>query len=401
MRQLKKSQLNKVPFHTLFSFVVDNRGKTCPTSQEGLPLIATNCINGESLYPEFNKVRFVDKETYDTWFRSHPLPGDILFVLKGSPGRSCLVPDPVTFCIAQDMVALRVNRDLIYPPYLFAVLRNKIILRQIEQLHVGSLIPHFKKSSFKELKIPLVNDKMQRYIGDLHLDLLEKIELLQKQNETLEALAQTLFRQWFIEEADDSWEEVDLIDVFEFKEGPGIRNWQYVEDGFPFINIRLIKKKEIDKSTANCVSYEEANGKYSHFKLEEDDFVMSTSGTLGKNAIVRDYHLPLLLNTSVIRFRPKKSYLKCFMYQYLQSREFTEYLLSAASGSVQLNFGPFHLKAIRLRLPSKKHLESFEMNCNSFYEKINHNYKSIQTLVQTRDTLLPKLMSGQVRVKLD
>lgn len=293
------------------------------------------------------------------------------------------------------------NNDLVLNEFLFYHFKVPGMREFLTSISAGSVQPDMNHKIFKTLKIQLPPLQEQRAIAEVLSSLDDKIELLQKQNETLEALAQSLFRQWYIEEADDTWEEVELIDVFDFKEGPGIRNWQYVEEGFPFINIRLIKNKEIDKSTANCVSNEEANGKYNHFKLEVDDFVMSTSGTLGKNAIVRDYHLPLLLNTSVIRFRPKESYLKCFMYQYLQSREFTEYLLSAASGSVQLNFGPMHLKAVSLRLPSSERLESFELNCNPFYEKINHNYKSIQTLSQTRDTLLPKLMSGEVRVKLD
>ena len=64
------------------SQVVDNRGKTCPVSEHGIPLIATNCIKEFGLYPVFEKVRYVDNETYSNWFRAHPEPNDILFVNK-------------------------------------------------------------------------------------------------------------------------------------------------------------------------------------------------------------------------------------------------------------------------------------------------------------------------------
>ena len=106
--------VEEIPFSELLSTVIDNRGKTCPTTETGIPLIATNCIRNELLYPTYDKVRFVSKQTYDTWFRSHPEPGDIIFVNKATPGRVCLVPDPVDFCIAQDMVAVRANPKRVY-----------------------------------------------------------------------------------------------------------------------------------------------------------------------------------------------------------------------------------------------------------------------------------------------
>lgn len=104
-----------VPFGSLLSKIIDNRGKTCPTSEAGIPLIATNCIKNEHLYPVYEKVRYVSQEVYDSWFRGHPEPGDLIFVLKGTPGRVNWVNNPVDFCIAQDMVALRVDENKVYP----------------------------------------------------------------------------------------------------------------------------------------------------------------------------------------------------------------------------------------------------------------------------------------------
>ena len=138
----------EVQFTELLSKIVDNRGRTCPTAEDGLPLIATNCIRNEYLYPAFEKVRFVDQETYKNWFRGHPEPGDLIFVCKGTPGRVCMTPDPVNFCIAQDMVAVRADPKKVYPKYLFAALRSNDVQTQIGNMHVGTLIPHFKKGDF-------------------------------------------------------------------------------------------------------------------------------------------------------------------------------------------------------------------------------------------------------------
>ena len=104
-------------------FIVDNRGKTAPTEQTGITLIATNCVNNVDLYPQKLNLRFVSQCTYDTWFRAHPKPRDILLTNKGSQnGAVCLVPDPVDFCIAQDMVALRADPKKIDPLYLLSLI---------------------------------------------------------------------------------------------------------------------------------------------------------------------------------------------------------------------------------------------------------------------------------------
>lgn len=187
------------PFMSLLSKIVDNRGRTCPTAETGLPLIATNCVKNTTLYPVFEKVRYVDQQTYSTWFRGHPLPGDLIFVCKGSPGQVCMTPDPVNFCIAQDMVAVRPDPQKVYPPYLFAALRSDEIQTAIVNMHVGTMIPHFKKGDFDKLDIPLPDRPMQEYIGDLYLSMTEKIELNRRMNETLDGMAQAIFRDWFID----------------------------------------------------------------------------------------------------------------------------------------------------------------------------------------------------------
>ena len=77
-------ELKKYSFQELLSRIVDNRGKTCPTAEEGTALIATNCIRNDELYPVFEKIRWVDQVTMENWFRGHPEPGDIERILKAN-----------------------------------------------------------------------------------------------------------------------------------------------------------------------------------------------------------------------------------------------------------------------------------------------------------------------------
>ena len=193
----------KVPITELLSFIVDNRGRTVPTAPYGHKLIATNCVTNNTLFPVYEKIRYLSDETYHTWFRAHPVPGDILFVNKGTPGRVCMVPDPVDFCIAQDMIALRADKAKIYNKYLFAVLRSREIQQQIYNTNVGDVIPHFKKQFLSQLLIPVPQYAIQKAIGDLYYLLCYKIELNNKINENLERQAQALYKHYFPYSIDD------------------------------------------------------------------------------------------------------------------------------------------------------------------------------------------------------
>lgn len=183
-------------FTDLLEKIIDNRGRTCPTADSGLPLIATNCIKDDHLYPVFENVRYVDEETVGTWFRGHPRPNDIIFVCKGSPGRVAMVPDPVPFCIAQDMVALRADQRLIQPRYLYYALKSPAVQAKINNMHVGSMIPHFKKGDFGKLRFSIHEDiGEQQAIAEALGALDDKIAVNNKLVEVADELAASLTRR--------------------------------------------------------------------------------------------------------------------------------------------------------------------------------------------------------------
>ena len=97
------------------------------------------------------------------------------------------------------MVAVRADKKKIDPRYLFAVLRSPLVQDSIDRMHVGTMIPHFKKSDFNQLLIPTPDRRTQKFIGDVHMALVEKIELNQRMNETLETTARAIFQDWFVD----------------------------------------------------------------------------------------------------------------------------------------------------------------------------------------------------------
>ena len=126
--------------------------------------------------------------------------------------------------------------------------------------------------------------------------------------------------------------------------------------------------------------------------------MVSTSGTLGKFAIVRKEHLPLNLNTSVIRFRPIDNQSTfSFLYGFIEN-QFQHELEIRASGSVQRNFGPMHLREIELLLPDINLLKVHEEYVSDLFIKRKLNLGENHLLSNLRDTLLPKLISGALRI---
>ena len=384
-------------FGSLLKNVVDNRGKTCPITDSGMPLIATNCIVNDYLYPLLKKVRYVTKETYNTSFRGHPKPGDMLFVLKGTPGRVAWVSDPVDFCIAQDMVAIRADESKIFPKYLFAVLRSDYIQQEIEGLHVGSLIPHFKKGDFNDLKIPIVEPKLQEFIGNQYFDLSLKIDLLHRQNQTLEAMAETLFRQWFVEEADEGWEEKPLSFYGNIVCGktPSKKVKKYFDGEIPFIKIPDMHGNVFLFDTVDSLT--EA-GKLSQPKktLPPKSICVSCIATVGLVSFnIKESQTNQQINSIV----PHEDYYRYYLYFVMcLSYDLLHAMASGGTATLNLNTGDF--SKIPVLYPSQSVLVTFHKEIEPLFNKIFLNQSQIRTLEKMRDTLLPKLMSGEVRVKI-
>lgn len=148
--------------------------------------------------------------------------------------------------------------------------------------------------------------------------------------------------------------QVEFDTVVNFLEGPGVRKWQFRDSGIKLINIRNLVGSKLDLSnTDKHLEESEVNQKYSHFLLEEGDFVMASSGvTWGKIAEVKKQHLPLCLNTSIIKLKPKGDNLeKRFLWHFIKSGEFRRQIDRLITGSAQPNFGPSHLHKIFIPLP--------------------------------------------------
>ena len=148
------------------------------------------------------------------------------------------------------------------------------------------------------------------------------------------------------------WERAPLDEAVFLQEGPGIRSYEYQKGGYPMINVRCVQDGYIDLSTCNAANVELATGKWKHFQVQEGDILFTISGSIGRTAVVKKKDLPLLMNTSVVRFRSKTTRLRDdFFFYYLQTEDFLGKLHALSSGTAQKNVGPTHLKTLDVPLP--------------------------------------------------
>ena len=427
-------------------------------SNTGVPFVTPKDMNGVKTI--FKTERYLSKIGLDS-VKNYLVP-------KNSIAVSCIGSDMgKAYLLSEDSVTnQQINTLIVNNNHNFEFIYYKLSIMQdyLKSIAGGSATPILNKSHFSEIEIELPDlDTQNNFVEKLkYLD--KKIQLNTQINQTLEQIAQALFKSWFVDfdpvrakvqalsdglsleqaelaamqaisgktpeeltalsqtqpdryaelaetakafpyemveidgvEVPRGWKMKALPEIIDFLEGPGIRNWQYTdeEDGIKFINIRCIQNGDLTLTTANKITKEEAFGKYKHFQLEEDDIVVSTSGTLGRFAFVRKEHLPLSLNTSVIRFRPIKNkstlgFIAGFVENQLQHE-----LETRASGSAQRNFGPTHLKQISLLVPDFKLLELHQKYASSLFEKRKQLLSEIDVLKDARDLLLPKLLNGE------
>ena len=400
-----------IPLNEVLEFIVDNRGKTVPTSDSGIPLIATNCIKNTELFPTYDKIRYVSEETYDNWFRAHPEPGDIIFVNKGKPGSVAMVPDPVDFCIAQDMMAFRVDKEVIYNKYLFAVLRSPKFQNRIMNMHVGTMIPHFKKGDLDKLMIPVPSIKVQKFIGDLYYKISYKIEVNNQINQTLENMAQELFKRWFVdfEFPNENGEPYQSSggEMIESELGLIPKGWEV--NSLETI-IELHDSKRIPLSKNERTKLDKIYPYYGAASLMDyvDDYLFDgTYILLGEDGtVMTEDFKPVLqyvwgkfwVNNHAHVLNSKRDISINFLYLMLRNMNIS----SAVTGAVQLKINQKNLKSMKIVLPTDENLiEKFSSIINDNFESYKVLNDENQILKQIRDTLLPKLMSGEIRVPLE
>ena len=272
--------------------------------------------------------------------------------------------------------------------YLFYALRN------CKPQSSGTSIPQLTVPDIKKNYLNLLELPEQERIADRLDQIKHIIELREEEIKELDNLIKARFVELFGDPIINpkGWKRCKFGDVVFYQEGPGVRNWQFRDSGVKLINIRNVINDSLDLSnTNNYLEIDEVETKYKHFLLNEGDYVMASSGvTWGKIAEVYKEHLPLCLNTSMIRIRPIDSNVICkkYLFHFIKSDGFRKQITRLITGSAQPNFGPSHLAKIDILVPDIELQQKFSL----FTEQVDKSKVVVQKALNEAQTLFNSLM---------
>tara|TARA_R110000822_G_scaffold28985_3_gene85752 strand:+ start:686 stop:1966 length:1281 start_codon:yes stop_codon:yes gene_type:complete len=358
------------------------------------------------------------------------LKDDLLLLVRGSGLFNSIpisiVDKPVAF--NQDIKAIRLKKEYkhISPWFLLYWLHgNKRILNGImEETGIGA--GKFDLSLLKALTIDIPPQKELEEITKTVKIIDDKLTLLQKQNQTLEELAQTLFKRWFVEfefpnengqPYKSSVGKMVESELGEIPEGWSVRTIgdlsieisDFVANG-SFASLKenvtlypdkeeyalFIRNTDLKSGFKDKVYVDEHSYNFlKKTKLFGGEVIISNVGDVGSVFQCPYFDFPMTLGNNVIML---KSDFNNFLYLFFSGR-IGQYLIKGITGgSAQPKFNKTEFKTLEIPFPTENVLSDFEIQAESIFKKVTNNKQEVQSLTQLRDALLPKLMSGELKI---
>jgi type I restriction enzyme S subunit len=400
---------------------IDYRGKTPKKTTFGVPLITAKIVkNGTIKEPS----EYISKEDYPKWMtRGFPKVGDVVLTTEAPLGEVAHIKD-ASYALAQRIITLRGKQNLIENGYLKYFLQSEKGQQRLKERETGTTVTGIKSSELKQVLISAPDLKTQTAIAEILSSLDDKIELNNKINQELENLAQTLFKQWFIDfefpnqngdpykssggemvdselgEIPKGWEVGTFGDLCKIVNGYAFKSKDFQEKGSNgILKIRNVNGNVVDIINTQFVSNGVVQSVQDKFKVLSGHILIAMTGAeVGKTGIVPETDKSLWLNQRVGRLEPIIDNSKVFIYHMFNVLNFTQAVRNSAMGSAQPNISASGIESLNCLIPAEEVALNFSsINLDSFNLTLK-NMGENQELTNLRDTLLPKLISGELEV---
>ena len=359
-------------------------------------------------YFDETRLAFISDEQASSLSGAEVMPGDLLLNITGDGitfARSCLVPATVLpACVNQHVMIIRVDAQHCEPGYLLSYLTHPNVKPYIESFNAGGSRRAITKGHIESFEVPLPPLPTQRRIADILSALDDKIELNRQTNATLEAMAQAIFKEWFVDfnypgatgELVDSelglippgWRIMPLDEIADFLNGLALQKYPADSDSdyLPVLKIRELKSgitSSTDKASKTIPR---------QYIIRDGDLIFSWSGTLevkfwvGGEAALNQHLFKVTSQQYPLWF--------CYFWILHHLREFRSIAADKATTMGHIKRG--HLSEAMCLVPTQ--LEQINKVVEPIIEKLINNEKEMISLAQIRDTLLPKLMCGEIAV---
>ena len=372
------------------------KGELLTTEKTPHPYIRITDFDGHKI--NLSAIQYVTEEVQKSISRYIVNKQDIIISNVGTIGLCAKIPDELDNAnLTENCVKLVFDKNKIDTNFLYYHLISPDTQELINGLDVGSTQPKLPIYNIQKIDISLPPLEEQKAIAEVLSSLDDKIDLLHRQNKTLESLAQTIFRQWFIEEAKEEWEEVLITDLFEVRDGTHDSPKQK-EFGKKLLTSKHILKNKLDFESSYFISEEDFEKINQRSVVEQGDILFSMIGTIGLTYLEQSNEIDYAIkNIGLFKTSQNKKFMY-FVYLWLNSSFGVEFIHENRSGSTQEYISLGSLRNIIFNLPNYKIIDLFNEKMEPIFEKINTNMKQIKSLENLRDTLLPKLLSGEVKL---
>ena len=369
----------------------------------GIKYIKSECILENSRLLDSSKYTFISTETNERLKRSQIIENDILFSMAGMfLGKTGIATkDDVPANTNQAVAIIRITPEKADFKYVYYFLNQKALITYINGISGQSAQPNINLQQISELNIKLPPLPTQQKIAAILSSLDDKIELNNKINTNLDQQAQALFKNWFVDfepfggKMPEGWKIGKLGDFVDIKRGGSPRPIQKFlsDEGY-----RWLKISDVTSLSApfvlNIAEHIKEEGLSKTVFLKAGSLVLSNSATPG---IPKILDLDTCIHDGWLYF-PKSQLSN--EYLYLLFKEIRPQLLNLGNGSIFTNLKTDILKNFEISLPSTETLSKFQNIIKPIFEKVLATQREIKQLETLRDTLLPKLMNGEIALKI-
>lgn len=404
-----------LPLEDCMDAIIDYRGKTPRKSSFGIPLITAKIVKGGRIL-EPNE--FIPHEDYDERMsRGIPKAGDIVVTTEAPLGEVGQL-DNRKLSVGQRLITLRGKDGLLDNTYLKFLMMSEFVQNQLLARSTGTTVTGIKQAELRKIDLVIPPLPTQLRIANILSTLDEKIELNLQINATLEAIAQANFKEWFVDfnfpgstgktvNSDMGmiplgWRTGKLGEVCQL-----IKGVSYKSSELQSSTTALVTLKSINRGGGlNFDGFKEYTGRYKPSQvLEEGDLVFAQTDitqnaeVVGSPAVVEnpfDYE-KLVASLDIVKCAPTNEMPSSeVLFYFLKHQEFKDYCLSHTNGSTVLHLRSSEVPNYPLVIPNKKILSAFDSIVKPIRQEIICNNRQIQLLGTIRDSLLPKLMNGEI-----
>jgi len=337
---------------------------------------------------------FLTEEKANELRASNCFPGDLVFTHRGTIGQVCIIPHGKypRYVVSQSGMKATPNPKLLDNMFLFYFFKSDVGQHELLQHEAQVGVPSISSplSSLKSVNLLLPPLSEQKAIASVLSSLDNKIDLLHRQNKTLEAMAEALFRQWFVENPDQDWKEKSLSCVAYFLNGLACQKHPPKNDveKLPVLKIRELSGGISDSSDWTTNNVDEK------YIVKSGDVIFSWSASLmvklwdGEKCVLNQH----LFKVTSEDF-PKWFYL---MWCKHHLDEFIA--ISASHATTMGHIKRSDLDNAMVLVPSTKELDKMTRSISPILDKQMANSLQLRCLTKFRDALLPRLISGELRV---